>query len=276
MSAWNDRRKTLACLLFSILFLTVLLLTSLWMSGETLEVDLKNRNLAPSLEHLFGTDWLGRDMLSRTVKGLGISFAIGLVTALFSTLVAFIFSLLSAWSKWMDRFITWLIDLFLSVPHIVMVILISFALGGGFQGVATALVLTHWPSLTRVLRAEVLQVHSLPYVGISRRLGKSKRWISFHHLLPQLMPQLFIGFLLTFPHAILHEAALTFLGLGLPAEQPAIGVILSESVQYLSTGMWWLAFFPGLTLLLMVAMFDLLGKSLRKWIDPHYEAKGQI
>lgn len=88
-------------------------------------------------------------------------------------------------------------------------------------------------------------------------------------MLPILFPQLIIGFILMFPHAILHEAAITFLGFGLSTETPAIGIILSEAMRYLSTGEWWLAFFPGLSLLAMVSVFDLLGRSSRRLIDPH-------
>jgi ABC-type dipeptide/oligopeptide/nickel transport systems, permease components len=82
------------------------------------------------------------------------------------------------------------------------------------------------------------------------------------------VPHLFVGFILLFPHAILHEAAITFLGFGLSTETPAIGIILSESMKYLSTGLWWLALFPGLSLLLMVILFDMLGRNIRKLIDP--------
>src|SRR5699024_5331231 len=139
----------------------------------------------------------------------------------------------------------------LSVPHIVTLILISFALGGGFKGVVIGLSLTHWPSLTRLLRAEMMQVKNAEYVGISQQLGKSRLWIAQHHFFPHLVPQLVVGFILLFPHTILHEAAITFLGFGLSTETPAIGIILSESMRYLSIGAWWLAFFPGLSLLLM-------------------------
>jgi peptide/nickel transport system permease protein len=87
-------------------------------------------------------------------------------------------------------------------------------------------------------------------------------------MLPHLLPQLLVGLLLLFPHAILHEAAVTFLGLGLSPHQPAIGIILSESMRYLSTGMWWLAFFPGLCLLIVVRSFDVMGENLRRFTDP--------
>ncbi len=146
-------------------------------------------------------------------------------------------------NKACDRLVTWLIDLFLSIPHLVSLLLITFTLGGGFKAVVIGVALTHWPSLARVLRAEVFQLRSAEYIEVSQRLGKSPWWIACHHILPHLFPQLLIGFVLLFPHAILHEAAVTFLGFGVSPQQPAIGIILSESMGYLSTGMWWLAFF---------------------------------
>lgn len=155
------------------------------------------------------------------------------------------------------------------MPHLVTLILIAFVLGGGAKGVVIGIALTHWPTLTRVLRAEILQIKSAEYVEISKKLGKSRMWIIRKHYLPHLLPQLFVGFILLFPHAILHESAITFLGFGLSPEQPAIGIILSESMKYLSTGIWWLAFFPGLSLIVMVAIFDAFGNNLRKLIYPN-------
>ena len=104
---------------------------------------------------------------------------------------------------------------------------------------------------------------------MARKLGQNPVRIATKHMLPYVLPQFLVGLILLFPHAILHEAAVTFLGFGLPPEQPAIGVILSESMGYLSAGMWWLAVFPGLALIATVLLFDVAGSNLRKLIDPH-------
>ena len=169
----------------------------------------------------------------------------------------------------MDGFINWVIDLVMGVPHTILVILISFALGRGLKGLLIGIAATHWCSLARLIRGEVLQLRSRQYVAVSRRLGKSSGWILVHHLLPHLVPQFFVGLILLFPHAILHEASVSFLGYGLPPEQPAIGIILSESMKYLSAGMWWTAVFPGLLLVLIVLLVDRLGDNLRMIIDPY-------
>lgn len=226
------------------------------------------RNAAPSLDHPFGTDWLGRDMFARTLKGLTLSVGTGLIATLGSVMIALLLGLAAAnLGRTVDRVVSWLIDLFLSVPHLVALMLIAFAFGGGFTGVAAGIALTHWPSLARLIRAEAMQLRAADFVRVSRRLGRSRRWIAFRHMMPHLAPQVLVGALLLFPHAVLHEAAVTFIGLGLSPHQPAIGIILSESMRYLSTGMWWLAFFPGLSLLLVVRGFGWIGDNLRMLFD---------
>ncbi|MGO4183516.1 ABC transporter permease [Paenibacillus sp. MCAF9] len=265
----NERRRMLISAIGAALLLASIGIGSWLLDSSGLSVQLNNRNLPPSLAHLFGTDWLGRDMLSRTVKGLALSIQVGLLGSISSVLIAAMMGLMAATlGKTADRIISWLIDVFLSVPHLVLLILIAFVCGGGLKGVAIGIMLTHWPSLARVIRAEAMQLMSAEYVLVARKLGRSRLSVAARHLAPHLFPQLLVGFLLLFPHAVLHEAAITFLGLGMSPHQPAIGIILSESMRYLSTGMWWLAVFPGLGLLLTVRAFDKLGNHLRLLIDP--------
>lgn len=249
--------------------LIVILFIGLLTSSDSASTHLEERNLAPSLSHWFGTDWLGRDMFIRTMQGLSLSIGTGLAAALASTAIAAVLGLVAAsFGKAADRFITWLVDTMLSVPHLVLLIMISFVTGGGIKGVVIGIALTHWPNLARVIRAEVLQLQSSDYVHAARMLGKSKLYVAVQHIFPHVLPQLGIGLLLIFPHAVLHEAAISFLGLGLSPHQPAIGIILSESMRYLSTGMWWLALFPGLCLLISVRLFDRIGEELRRLTDP--------
>ena len=232
--------------------------------------DFAQKNLAPSLAHPFGTDWMGRDMLLRTLAGLSTSVLVGLLAAGASSVIALVLGAVAALGgKKADVVVTWLIDLMMGIPHIVLLILISFALGKGFWGVTIGVAVTHWPSLARVVRAEILQCRESTFVAVARKLGQSPLRIALKHMVPYVLPQFIVGLILLFPHAILHEAAVTFLGFGLPPEQPATGVILSESMAYLSAGMWWLAVFPGLALIATVLLFDVAGSNLRKLIDPH-------
>ena len=128
--------------------------------------------------------------------------------------------------------------------------------------------LSHWPSLARLVREEVLQLRQAPYLLAAEKLGVLRGQLVRRHLLPHLLPQFLTGLILQFPHAILHEASVTFLGFGLSSEQPAIGVILSESMQYLTTGRWWLALFPGAALVGVVLLFAGLGEQARRLLDP--------
>lgn len=270
MMGLNRRQRTIITTAVIGILLLSIILGGLLLSNERITTNLEARNQAPSFSHPFGTDWLGRDMLTRTIKGLTLSIFVGLIAAAISTIIALVLGIAAAtMGNRVDTIVTWLVDLFMSIPHLVALILIAVALGGGMRGVVIGVALTHWPSLTRVVRGEVLQLRSTEYVQISRRMGKSRWWIAAQHIVPHLIPQMLVGLVLLFSHAILHEASITFLGFGLSPHQPAIGIILSESMRYLSVGMWWLAFFPGLSLLIIVRLFDILGDNLRKLMDPY-------
>lgn len=265
----GGRRRALAVCACSGILLMLAVIAGMLCYDAAQVTDFAAKGQAPSMQHLFGTDWMGRDMLSRTMAGLATSVLIGLAAALASSLIALVLGSVAALGgKRADAFVSWLIDLMMGVPHIVLLILISYALSKGFWGVAVGIAVTHWPSLARVIRAEVLQVKQAGYVAVARSLGQGPWAIARHHMLPHVLPQFVVGLILLFPHAILHEAAITFLGFGLPPELPAIGVILSESMSYLSAGMWWLALLPGLALVATVMLFDACGSNLRRLIDP--------
>lgn len=254
--------------------LLLALLLAVYVGGALLDAeagaaDFQSKTLPPSLTHPFGTDFLGRDMLARTWQGLSLSIVVGTVASVVSALLALLVGVAAAsGGGLLDHFLNWLIDLVMSIPHTVLLILIAFACGRGLTGVLIGIAATHWTGLARIIRAEVLQLRDRPYILAARKLGRSRWWIFRRHLLPHLLPQFLIGLILLFPHAILHEAALTFLGFGLPPEQPAIGIILAEAMRYLSSGFWWQAFFPGLSLLVVVLLFDRLGESLKLLLDP--------
>lgn len=249
-------------------FIAVLVAGSI-IDMDSLRVNLVNIFISPSLDHPFGTDWVGRDMLLRTVKGLSISMKIGILCSVTSGFIAMVLGVAAPlFGGKVDYFISWLIDLMLSVPHTLAIILISIAVGGGLKGIVIGVALTHWTSLTRVIRAEVMQIKEMEYTKISRKFGKSSFYIAKEHVLPHIIPQLVVGMVLVFPHAILHEASVTFLGFGLPPHEPAIGVILSESMKYLTSGKWWLAFFPGFSLVLISMLVDCVGKNIGKLINP--------
>lgn len=266
---WNRRKMTLLWLILSVFFLVCVCVGGVIWQDAARITDFSRKNLPPCLRYPFGTDWMGRDMFVRTVCGLSISVIIGVGAAAVSAVMAFALGVSAATlGKKVDAVITWCIDLVMGVPHMLLLILICVAAGKGLKGVIIGVAFTHWTSLTRLIRAEVMQLKEQQYIKIAEKLGKGKWYIVRKHLVPHLLPQFLVGLILLFPHAILHESSITFLGFGLSNEQPAIGVILSESMKYLITGKWWLALFPGAMLVLTVVCFFVAGESLRKLIDP--------
>ena len=149
-------------------------------------------------------------MGSPTSSRLGL-----LLASSISAVIAVLVGIAAAGAKWLDSVTGWIIDLVMGVPHTILVILISFALGRGLKGLLVGIAATHWCSLARLIRGEVMELRGRQYVAVSRHLGKSGGWILVHHLLPHLVPQFIVGLVLLFPHAILHEASVTFLGFGL-------------------------------------------------------------
>ncbi|WP_308653183.1 ABC transporter permease [uncultured Anaerococcus sp.] len=264
------RKKTILIIFISLLFLSFIYIRGSMIYDNDLAVDFANKLQAPSGKHIFGTDANGRDMALRTIKGLSNSLAIGIIGSLSSLLIAWVFSLLlSVGSKKIDKLVNFIIDIFLSIPHMMLLILISVATGRGATGVVLGIALTHWTGLTRLLRGEILELKNENYIKISKTLGKSKLYIFINHILPHILGQMIVGLILLFPHAILHESAISFLGFGLSLSTPSIGIILSESMKYLIQGHWYLAFFPGLLLCLVVYAINLLGENLSNLIDPY-------
>jgi len=264
MSASQPRLYAVAYIAFAVVLLSTLIASPLWLGAAPLQMQFDARLAPPSVSHWLGTDALGRELWARTLAGLRLSFWVGISAALLGTAIALTLASIATLSSKLDALVSLLIDTLLSVPHLILLLLIAFALGGGTQAVIIAVALTHWPSLARVLRAELLTLRHAPYVRISRSLGKSRGFILLHHLLPHVLPHCLVGALLLFPHAILHEAALTFLGVGLDPNQPAIGVLLADAMRYITAGYWWLGVFPGLGLLLLVLCIDRLAFTLRR------------
>lgn len=269
LQAPTMRGKRLRAISCCVLIFAALIAAAEVMGTGGLSTNLQMRNMPPSLVHPFGTDWLGRDMLTRTILGLYEGLKLGILAAGCSGVISLILgSVAGLRGGRVDQIVCGLINVVMSTPHLVLLILISFVLGGGTRGVILAVALSHWPQLARIIRAEVMQLKSAPYVHLSARLGRSGAWIIRRHLLPHLLPQCMIGFMLLAPHAILHAAGLTFLGFGVSPHAPNIGMLLAESMRHISTGYWWLAVVPGASLVVMVLAFDTLASMVRALSNP--------
>lgn len=263
----SNPNRALCQLLVSLALFLLLAIYGGWLSGTDITIDLLARRQPPSAEYWFGTDNLGRDLWSRCFQGMNTSLQIGLSAAFASGLLAMLAASLSAINAPLDYLVRGLIDCMLALPHLLLLLLICFTLGGGKQGVILAMALTHWPKLALILRTEILRIRATDYVMLSHRLGNSNFYRWRHHLLPLLLPQWIVGTLLMFPHAVLHSAALSFLGFGLAPHEASLGLLLADALRYLNNGAWWLALFPGLILVGLVLIFDQFARSLQQlWL----------
>lgn len=258
--------KTFIMIIFLIIFV-IILFSNLFINSDVLVASFNNINQPPSFNHIFGTDWMGRDMFFRTMLGLSLSMKVGVFATIISTIMAICIAIFSSVNKFADELVSGIIDLFSAIPFILLILLICICLGGGVKGVILSIGLTHWIPLARILRAEIKKIKTKEYVIISEQLGHNKLWVAKNHILPLILSQIILGIILVFPHAIMHEACISFLGFGLSPHEPSIGIILSESIHYLSLGYWWLAVFPGLMLLIIVLFFDILGNQIYKFME---------
>ena len=203
----NLRTKTIV-----IIALSALVIISIFVSGyfiRDIPTSFVNANQMPSLQHIFGTDWMGRDMFQRTIAGLGLSIMVGFIASVISTFISIVLGLFSSFNRIADECVAGIIDLFGSIPHILLIILVSIMFGGGVIGVVMGVGLTHWTPLARVLRSEVKEIRTKEYIHLAENLGKSKVWIAVKHIFPLIISQIIVGVILMFPHAIMHEESLS-------------------------------------------------------------------
>ncbi|QDQ15078.1 ABC transporter permease [Streptomyces spectabilis] len=232
-------------------------------------VHLADKLLPPSLGHPFGTDDVGRDLLVRCVYGLRVSLLVGVVAAVVATVVGTaVGALAAACGGWVDRIVMRLVDVFASVPHLLLGIFIVAMFRPGVWPVVISVGLTHWLSTARIVRAEVLSLRSRPFVDAAISGGASRWRVTVRHLLPGVLPQAGLAAVLMVPHAIWHESALSFLGLGLPTHQASLGTLVQGARSSLLAGDWWPTLFPGLFIIVPTLAIAGLAGAWRERINP--------
>ncbi|MGW4506698.1 ABC transporter permease [Streptomyces sp. NPDC004436] len=213
-------------------------------------VDLGAKLLPPSWEHPFGTDDVGRDLLLRCVYGLRVSLLVGLVAALAATVIGTaVGAAAGALGGWTDRTVMRAVDTLSSIPHLLLGIFIVAVFRPGIWPVIVSVAVTHWLSTARIVRAEVLSLRGRPFVDAAVSGGASRWRVAVRHLVPGILPQAGLAAVLMVPHAMWHESALSFLGLGLPAHQASLGGLVQSGRGSLLAGDWWPTLFPGLLLI---------------------------
>lgn len=230
-----------------------------------------NSRLAPSWEHPFGTDTLGRDVLSRVIYGARISLTVGLISTGISTIIGLVLGGIAGYyGGIVDSIIMRLADTFLAFPYTLFVIAMIAVIGNGIQNVFFAIGVLGWPQTARVFRSAVLSVKENDYVDAARAMGASDFRIMIKHILPNSAASIVVYATMGIGGAILTEAALSYLGLGVVPPDPSWGTILQDSQQYLQTEPW-LMILPGLVIIATVLSFTLLGDGLRDALDVKME-----
>ncbi|MGW8983592.1 ABC transporter permease [Streptomyces parvus] len=237
-------------------------------------VDLANKLDPPSLAHPFGTDDVGRDLLLRCVYGLRVSLLVGLVAALTATVIGTaIGALAGAFGGWTDRVVMRVVDALSSIPHLLLGIFIVAMFRPGVWPVIVSVALTHWISTARIVRSEVLSLRSRPFIDAAVSGGASRTRVIARHLLPGVLPQAGLAAVLMVPHAMWHESALSFLGLGLPAHQASLGNLVQSARGSLLAGDWWPTLFPGLFLIIPTLALAGLAGAWRDRINPRRKSE---
>jgi len=221
----------------------------------------------PSISHFLGTDDLGRDLYSRIVYGTRISLFVGISTVLMSAVVGVLLGLLSGYyGGWLDNLIMRYIDLQWAFPNFIIAVYLVAVFGTGLSNVIVAVTLAFLDDFARVVRAMVLSIREEEYVIAARSIGASDSRIQLVHILPNTMAPVIVQATVSISYAILAEAGLSFLGLGVKPSTPTWGLILSDSRTFISRG-WWLAVFPGLAITITVLSINFFGDALRDILD---------
>ena len=239
------------------------------------QLDILDGRLPPGSEgyagytYWLGTDSQGRDMLSAIVYGLRISLGVGAMSAVFALVIGSALGLLAAYvGGRVDAFIMRIVDLQLSFPAILIALILVAILGKGVDKIVIALILVQWAYYARTIRGTALVERNKEYVEAARCLALSRNRILFRHLLPNCLPPLIVVVTVQVAHAIALEATLSFLGVGVPVTEPSLGLLISSGFQYVLSGKYWISFYPGVALLIVIVSINLVGDQLRDVLNP--------
>ncbi len=231
------------------------------------------RLMAPSSEHVLGTDEVGRDILSRVLWGARISIEIGVVIVFFSAFIGLIIGIASGYfGGILDQVLMRLTDIFMSFPTLILAITMTAALGPSLSNAMLAMILVWWPTYARLVRSEVLVVKEKDYIKAIRVLGAGPFKILAYHVVPNVLDVVVVRASIDFGHAVMYCASLSFIGLGAQPPQPEWGAMVTTGKDFLRDA-WWLVTFPGLAIFLTVMGFNLLGDGIRDYLDPKSRGK---
>lgn len=245
-------------------FLGLAIVGQFWTPYSVTAMDYSNASAAPSLLHPFGTDNFGRDILSRVMNGCGTTFYVAICTVLIGAIGGTLVGALTGYfGGWLDEIIMRINDVLLSFPSILLALLFISLLGEGTANVILALGILFIPSFARIVRSEVIRCKELDFVKSAKVMGVSSGRIIFAHILPNSVVSMLTTAAIGFNNAVLAEASMSYLGLGVQPPTPSLGRMLSEAQSYLFSAPWY-AIFPGLAIILIILGFSLISEGLRK------------
>ena len=222
-----------------------------------------------SMEYLLGTDHLGRDVLSRLIFGARVSMVVGFTAVIFAGVVGTVLGIVSGYlGGWVDQVIMRITDTWLALPALTFAIFLAAIVGPSEMNIVIILGLVYWTRYARVIRGEVLSLKEREFVKLAIVAGCSKRTIMRRHILPNVINSAIVLGTLMLGVVIVTEAALSFLGVGVPPPKPAWGLMLADGKKGMMVGYWWLTVLPGVCIMLMVLSANLLGDWLRVKLDP--------
>lgn len=269
--SWNIFKKNklgVVCLAIVVALVIVAILAP-WITPYDPDAqEITNMLKAPSAEHLLGTDEYGRDILSRVIYGCRISLSVGVISQLLALLIGFTLGVLAGYfGGWVDSIISFVIQVFSSFPFLLFAIVVMFALGQGLINLYVALGLLMWTSTARLVRGDVMRLKGSEYIQSCILSGGKSFRIIMKHLLPNCVSTLIVVSTLGIPSAILSEASLSFLGLGVQPPMSSWGQMISASQSYIQSATFY-SVAPGIVIIITVMAFNLLGDALRDALDP--------
>ena len=229
---------------------------------------LSERLLSPSLKHWWGTDQYGRDIFTRCVYGCRVSLSVGIISQLIATIIGYFMGVTAGYvGGKTDDTISFVMQVFSSFPFLLFAMALMYALGTGITNLYISLGLLSWASTAKLIRGQVMQLKGQEYIQACKVDGGSTLRIILRHLLPNCIPMLIVSITLGIPSAILSEASLSYLGLGVPSPKPSWGSMIAESQDFIRSNTYY-SLFPGLCIIVTVMAFNMMGDGLRDALDP--------
>ncbi len=246
---------------------------------DLMQLDIMNGKQPPGSQDMYGevtfllgTDDQGRDLLSGIFYGLRISLFVGVASAFISLVIGAAVGLFAAYAggRW-DGFLMRIVDIQLSFPAILIALILLAVLGQGIDKIIIALVVTQWAYYARTVRGSALIERGKEYIEAAHCLGLGTKRIIFGHLLPNCMPPLIVVVTMRVAYAVMLEATLSFLGMGLPITEPSLGLLIANGFEYMLSGKYWISFFPGVALLITIVSINLVGDHMRDILNPRLQ-----